>query len=135
MTALHYGANRPDLQMKSWVLQFFFYAVMIVPLTKGFGLTGAAAALAACYVVGLLLQSIGTRALIGPAVSATFRSGGRACLLGGLLAGVVLLMSGATPTPPTSWVLASACLGGLGLYGCYLWLVEVPRMKVLWEHR
>ena len=135
MTALHYGANRPDLQMKSWALQFLFYAVMIVPLTKGFGLTGAAAALAACYVVGVLLQSIGTRALIGTAVSATFWSIGRTCLLAGLLAGMILLMSGATPTPPASWVLVSACLGGFGFYSCYLWLVEVPRLKVLWEHR
>jgi O-antigen/teichoic acid export membrane protein len=135
MTALHYGANRPDLQMKSWALQFLFYAVMIVPLTKGFGLTGAAAALAACYVVGVLLQSIGTRALIGRVVDTTFWSVGRACLLAGLLAGIILLLSEATSTPPASWALVSACLGGLGLYSCYLWLVEVPRLKVLWDHR
>jgi hypothetical protein len=84
---------------------------------------------------GSLLQGIGTRALIGTAVGATFWSSGRTCLFGGLLAGAILLMSGATSTPPASWVLASACLGGLGLYSCYLWLVEVPRLKVLWEHR
>ncbi len=133
MTALHYGASRPDLQMKSWGWQFLFYALVIVPLTMGFGLTGAAAALATSYVVGVLLQGIGTRALIGTTVGATFWSVGRACLLAGLLAGIILLMPGATSTLPTSWVLVSACLGGLGLYGWYLWSVEIPRLKVLWE--
>lgn len=135
MASLHYGANRPDLQMKSWGGQFLFYAVAIVPLTMGFGLTGAAAALVASYMVGLLLQSIGTRALIGTAVSATFWSVGRTCLLAGFLAWIILLISGAESTPLVSWVLVSACLGGLVLYSCYLWLVEVPRLKVLWEHR
>ena len=135
MTALHYGANRPDLQMKSWAVQFFFYALIIMPLTMGFGLTGAATALVASYVVGVLLQGIGTRTLIGTAVGATFWSVGRACLLAGLLAGFILLMSGATSTSLASWVLVSACLGGLGLYGCYLWLVEIPRLKVLWDYR
>ena len=135
MTALHYGANRPDLQMKSWRGQFLCYALVIVPLTMGFGLTGAAAALVVSYAVGVLLQGIGTRALIGTAANGTFWSIGRACLLAGLLAGIILLLSGAESTPPASWMLVSAWLGGLGLYGCYLWLVEVPRMKVLWEHR
>ena len=135
MTALHYGANRPDLQMKSWVWQFLCYAVVIVPLTMGFGLTGAAVALVASYAVGVLLQSIRTRSLIGTGVDTTFWSIGRACLLAGLLAGIILLISAATAMPLASWVLVFACLGGLGLYGSYLWLVEVPRLKVLWEHR
>lgn len=135
MAALHYGGNRPDLQMKSWAGQFLFYAVVIVPLTMGFGLTGAAVALVASYLVGMLVQAVGTRALIETTVDATFWSIGRACLLAGLLAGIILLISGATATSPTFWVLVSACLGGLGLYSCYLWLVEVPRLKVLWEHR
>jgi len=134
MTALHYGANRPDLQLKSWGGQFLFYATMIVPLTMGFGLTGSAVALVASYMVGVLLQGIGTRALIGTAVGVTFRSAGRACLLAGLLAGIIFMVSsGVTSTPPTSWVLVSACLGGLGVYGWYLWSVEVPRLKVLWD--
>ncbi|MBU6480274.1 MAG: oligosaccharide flippase family protein [Nitrospirae bacterium] len=135
MTALHYGANRPDLQMKSWIGQFLFYALAIVPLTMGFGLTGAAVALAASYIAGVLLHGIGTRDLFGTAVDAIFWSVGRACLLAGVLAGMIFLMSSAAATPPAFWVLAFACLGGLGLYGCYLWLVEVPRLKVLWEHR
>jgi O-antigen/teichoic acid export membrane protein len=135
MTALHYGANRPDLQMKSWIGQFLFYALAIVPLTIGFGLPGAAAALVASYVVGVLLQGIGTRDLIGTAVDATFWSAGRACLLGGILAGMMLLISGTISASSTFWVLGSACLAGFGLYGYYLWSVEVPRLKVLWEHR
>jgi lipopolysaccharide exporter len=133
MTALHYGANRPDLQLKSWGGQFLLYALIIVPLTMGFGLTGSAVALVASYVVGVLLQGAGTRVLIGTAVGVAFRTAGRACLLAGFLAGIIFMMSGATSTQPTSWVLVSACLGGLGLYGWYLWSVEVPRLKVLWD--
>jgi lipopolysaccharide exporter len=135
MTALHYGANRPDLQMKSWGTQFLFYAAVLVPLTMGFGLTGAAVALVASYVVGVLFQSMGTRALIGPAVNATFWSIGKTSLLAGLIAGIILLMSEGIVTPTASWVLVSICLGGLGLYSWYLWSVEIPRLKVLWEHR
>lgn len=130
MSALHYGANRPDLQRKSWGGQFLVYAVMIVPLTMGFGLAGSAAALVTSYVVGVLLQGIGTRALIGTAMGVIVWATGRACLLAGLLAGMIFLMSGANSTPT---VLVSASLGALGLYGWYLWSVELPRLKVLWE--
>jgi lipopolysaccharide exporter len=133
MTALHYGANRPDLQMKSWVGQFLFYALVLVPLTMEFGLTGSAVALVACYAVGMVLHGIGTKAVIGAAAGPTFWSVGKTCLLAGLLAGIVLLMSEGTSASQTSWALISACLGGLGLYGWYLWSVEVPRLKVLWE--
>ena len=135
MTALHYGANRPDLQMKSWIGQCLFYALAIVPLTMSFGLTGAAAALAASYLVGLLLQGIGTRDLIGTAVDTVYWSSGRACLIGGALAGAILLMFEATLTTPSSVVLVAACVGAGGLYSGYLWLIEVPRLKMLWEHR
>lgn len=135
MTALHYGANRPDLQMKSWMGQCLFYTVAIVPLTMTYGLTGAAAALVASYLVGLLLQGIGTRGLIGPAVDAVYWSTGRACLVGGALAGASLLMSGAVSGPSSSWGLVAACLAAAGFYSGYLWLIEVPRLKVLWEHR
>ena len=132
MTALQYGMNRPDLLMKSWAGQFLFYALVIVPLTIKFGLTGSAAALVGCYVVGVILQGIGTRAVIGAVVRATFWSVGKACLFAGLLAGIVLLVSEKTSTLPTSGMLVSACLGALGLYSWYLWSVEVPRLKVLW---
>ena len=135
MTALHYGANRPDLQLKSWGGQFLVYAMMLVPLTMGFGLTGAAAALVASYAVGVLLQIMGTRSLMGTAVNATFWSVGRSSLFAGFLAGIILLMSETTATPPVAWVLVSTCLGALGLYGWYLWSMEVPRLKFLWEHR
>ena len=134
MTALHYGANRPDLQMKSWGGQFLFYAVMIVPLTMGFGLAGAAAALAGSYVVGVLLQGIGTRTLIGTAVDATYWSIGRTSCLAGALTGIVCLVVSASSSS-TAWLLMAACLGGVGLYSWYLWSVEMPRIKVLWDHR
>lgn len=132
MTALHYGANRPDLQMKSWIGQFLFYALAIVPLTMSFGLTGAAAALVASYVVGVLLQGVGTRALMGEAVDATLWSIGRTSCLAGALTGIVCLVVSASSSS-TSWLLIVTCLGGMGLYGWYLWSVEVLRLKVLWD--
>jgi len=135
MTALQYGANRPDLQMKSWGWQFVCYALLIVPLTIEFGLTGAAGALVASYVLGVLLQGVGTRTLIGSAADATFWSVGRTCLLGGILTGIILLMPGVATRPQAPWAPLFACLGGIGLYSGYLWLVEVPRLRVLWEHR
>ena len=135
MTALQYGANRPDLQMKSWARQFLFYAVVIVPLTMEWGLTGAAAALVASYVVGVALQGIGTRALLGPVVDTTLRSMGRASVLGGSLAGGLVFLVGTAAIPMTFWIVVTACVVGLGPYGWYLWSVEVPRLKVLWDHR
>jgi hypothetical protein len=48
---------------------------------------------------------------------------------------MILLMSGATSPPSASWVLVFACLGGIGIYSGYLWLVEVPRLKVLWDQQ
>lgn len=135
MTALQYGANCPDLQMKSWAWQFLFYAVVIVPLTMEWGLTGAAAALVASYVVGVALQCIGTRALLGPVVDTTLRSMGRASVLAGSLAGGLVFLAGTAAIPMTFWIVVTACVVGLGLYGWYLWSVEVPRLTVLWDHR
>jgi O-antigen/teichoic acid export membrane protein len=135
MTALQYGANRPDLQLKSWGGQFLFYAVVIVPLTDHWGLTGSASALVGSYVVGVGLQSIGTRALIGHAVDATLWAIGRASLLAGALAGVVIVLAGTAAVPMATWLVLAVCAVGIGSYGWYLWSVEVPRLKILWDHR
>lgn len=135
MTALQYGANRPDLQLRSWGGQFLFYAIAIVPMTVQWGLTGAAAALAASYVLGVVLQIIGTRTLIGQAVDASLGSFARAAVLAGLLAGILLLTAGNDAVSITSWIVLAACAAGLGSYSWYVWSVEVPRLKVLWDHR
>jgi O-antigen/teichoic acid export membrane protein len=135
MTALQYGVNRPDLQLRSWGGQFFLYAVAIVPMTVQWGLNGAAAALVASYVLGLVLQIIGTRALIGQAMDATLWSFGRSSVLAGLLAGILILLAGTTAVPLTPGMTLAVCAVGLGSYGWYLWWVEIPRLKVLWYHR
>ena len=100
-----------------------------------FGLAGAAAALAASDVVGVLLQGIGTRGLVGTAVDPTFLSIGKSCLIGRALAGAIILTSVAISAAPSTWVLVATCLAAGGLCSGYLWLIEAPRLKVLWEHR
>ena len=134
MTALHYGVNRVDLQMRSWVVQFLFYAVVLVPLIGLAGLNGAAAALVACYLVGLSLQWVSTRALIGNAADETLWSIGRAACVAVLLTGSLVLVGGTGLVPMISWLILAACTGVLLWYCWHVWSVDVPRFKVLWEH-
>jgi O-antigen/teichoic acid export membrane protein len=135
MTAVQYGANRPDLQMKSWAGQFVLYAAVILPCTIHWGIAGAAAALAVSYVLGVFLQGIGTRVLVGGSVDATLWSSGRASVLAGSLAGILVLLAGTDEVPVTSGLMMAVWIIGIGTYGWYLWWVEVPRWKVLWDHR
>ena len=134
MTALHYGVNRVDLQMRSWVTQFLFYAAVIVPLIGFAGITGAAAALAACYLVGLSLQWVGTRALIGPSADEALWSIGRAGCVAVFLTGSLVFVADTGIVPMVSWLVVAICTGVLGWYYWHVWSVEVPRLKVLWEH-
>ncbi|HEX6728106.1 MAG TPA: polysaccharide biosynthesis C-terminal domain-containing protein, partial [Nitrospira sp.] len=134
MTALHYGVNRVDLQMKSWVAQFLVYATVIVPLIGYAGIAGAAAALAACYLVGLALQWIGTRAIIGTAADGAVWSIARAGGVAALLTGSFVLVIDAGIVPMMSWLVLAVCIGVLGWYCWHVWSVEVPRFKVLWGH-
>ena len=134
MTALHYGVNRVDLQMKSWVTQFLVYAAVIVPLIWYAGIAGAAAALAVCYLVGLALQWIGTRAIIGTTADGILWSIGRAGGVAALLTGSFVLVINAGIVPMMSWLVMAVCIGVLGWYCWHVWSVEVPRFKVLWEH-
>lgn len=134
MTAVHYGVNRVDLQMKSWVTQFLFYAAVIMPLIWYAGIAGAAAALATCYLVGLSLQWIGTRTLIGKAADETLWSIGRAGGVAVILTGSLVLVADTGIVPMMSWMVLAVCTGVLGWYCWHVWSVEVPRLKVLWEH-
>lgn len=133
MASLHYGAGRPDLQMKSWVGQGALYAVLIVPMTIHFGVLGAAMSLTASYVLGVVLQGMGTRRLLGPSADTTFWSLGRTGLVLGLLAGALLLMAQLQIGVAIPWMPASMCVAG-GLFGWYLWSIEVPRLKALWKY-
>jgi O-antigen/teichoic acid export membrane protein len=134
MTALHYGVNRVDLQMKSWVTQFLFYATVIVPLIGYAGIAGAAAALATCYLIGLSFQWIGTRALIGKAADGILWSIGRTGCVAVLLSGSLVLVAETGIVPMMSWLVLAVCTGVLVWYGWHVWSVEVPRLKVLWDH-
>lgn len=134
MTALHYGVNRMDLQMKSWVTQFLFYAAVIVPLIGYAGIAGAAVALAACYLVGLSLQWIGTRALIGKTADGTLWSIGCAACVAVLLSGSLVWVGETGVVPMMSWPVLAVSIGMFGWYCWHVWSVEVPRLKVLWEH-
>jgi PST family polysaccharide transporter len=134
MTALQYGVNRVDLQVKSWVTQFLVYATAIVPLISYAGIAGAAAALAACYLVGLSHQWIGTRALIGKTLEGTLWSIGRAGSVAAFLTGSLVLVIDTGIVPMMSWLVLAVCTGVLGWYCWHVWSVEVPRLKVLWEH-
>jgi O-antigen/teichoic acid export membrane protein len=135
MASLHYGAGRPDLQMKSWAGQCALYAVMIVPMTLEFGIIGAAMSLTTSYVLGIVLQGIGTRQLLGPSADATFWLLGRTGLVVGLLAGGLLLIARMQTGTAIPWMLASACAAWGGLFGWYLWRIEVPRLKALWKYQ
>jgi O-antigen/teichoic acid export membrane protein len=135
MASLHYGAGRPDLQMRSWAGQCVVYLVMIVPMTLHFGIMGAAISLTASYVVGVLLQGIGTYSLLGPSSSATFWALARMSLVTGVLAWMVVMMANIPNAVIWPWLMAAACSIGTALYGWYLWSVEVPRLRGLWKYR
>lgn len=134
MTALHYGVNRVDLQMKSWIVQFVIYAAVIVPLIRYAGIAGAAVALAACYLAGLVLQWIGIRTLIGKTADETLWSIARAGCVAVLLTGSLVLVVDTGIVPMMDWLVLAICTGVVGWYGWHVWSVEVPRLKVLWEH-
>lgn len=133
--ALHYGMGRADLQTKSWVGQCALYAAMIVPMTFHFGVIGAAISLTTSYLLGVVLQGIATRKLIGPSADATFWSLGRTGLVVGLLAGGLLAVAQLQSGAALPWLVAPACAAGLGLFGWYVWWVEFPRLKGLWEYQ
>jgi O-antigen/teichoic acid export membrane protein len=132
MTALQYGLNRPDLQLRSWALMLGLYALAIVPMTDRWGLSGAAGALAVSYAAGIVVQGLGSRAILGPDLDRTLRSAGLvAALAGGVMA---CFMVPGLPLLSPRWMVVATGLG-LGFYGWYLWSVEMPRLRGLWNHR
>ncbi len=132
MASLHYGLGRPDLQVKSWFAQCALYVAMIVPMTVSLGMFGAAVSLTASYIFGTTLQVIETRRLLGTSTNDTFISLGRTGLFG-LVAGA-LLWTGVGQTPiAIPWTPEILAMATAGVFGWYLWWVERPRLKTLWN--
>lgn len=135
MASLHYGAGRPDLQMASWAGQCVLYVLMVVPMTVHYGIDGAALSLTTSYVLGVVLQAMATRRLLGPSADATLWSLGRLGGVVGLLVGVVFLIGQMSSRVVAPWVVALACAGGVGLFGWYVWSIEWPKLKALWRYQ
>ena len=64
MGALHYGLNRPDVQIKVGLVQFVVYAATLIPFTTVDGIVGAAWALSLAYAVGVVVHLYYTRTVL-----------------------------------------------------------------------
>ncbi|MBS0182739.1 MAG: oligosaccharide flippase family protein [Nitrospira sp.] len=134
MASLHYGLGRPDLQVKSWVAQCALYVTMIVPMTSSLGVFGAAVSLTASYMFGTTLQVIETRRLLGASTDDTFVSLARTGLLG-LVAGALLWTGSGQTRIAIPWTAEILAMATAGVFGWYLWRVERPRLKTLWNYQ
>jgi len=133
MGALHYGLNHPEFQTRIWLVQFLIYAVLLVPLTRTQGLTGAAWALSISSAVGFALHLLYTRRLLGSEAWTAFGMLARAAVPVAALAGLGLVALGFQAWPKTLWDAAGWFGAGAGLYLVYLWRVEYPRLAQLWR--
>ncbi len=134
MASLHYGLGRPDLQVKSWVAQCALYVTMIVPMTVSLGVFGAAVSLTASYMLGTTLQVMETRRLLGASTDDTFVSLVRTGLLG-LVAGALLWTESVQTRIAIPWTPDILAMATAGVFGWYLWRVELPRLKTLWNYQ
>lgn len=134
MASLHYGLGRSDLQVKSWVAQCALYMTMIVPMTSSLGVFGAAIALTASYMFGTTLQMIETRRLLGTSTDETFISLARTGLFG-LVAGALLWTGVGQTRIAIPWTPEILAMATAGVFGWYLWRVERPRLKTLWNYQ
>ncbi|MDF0667313.1 MAG: oligosaccharide flippase family protein [Nitrospira sp.] len=134
MASLHYGLGRPDLQVKSWVAQGALYLTMIVPMTVSLGLFGAAVSLTASYILGTTVQVLETRKLLGVSTDGTFLSLGRTGLFG-LVAGALLWTGVGQTHIAIPWTPEILAMAATGVFGWYLWRVERPRLKTLWNYQ
>lgn len=134
VASLHYGLGRPDLQAKSWFAQCALYLTMIVPLTVSLGVFGAAVSLTASYVVGTTMQVMDTRRLLGTSTDNTVISLGRTGLFG-LVAGVLLWTGSGQTRIAIAWTPDILAMATAGIFSWYLWRVERPRLKTLWNYQ
>lgn len=134
MASLHYGMRRPDLQMRCWVGQCLVYLALTVPMTNSFGVVGAALSLTVSYLFGFVLQAWTSRRLLGATGHDTFLSLGCTGSLG-LVAGVVLTTIPAQRQVLVSWAPDILTLTITGVFIGYLWLIERPRLKALWNYQ
>lgn len=134
MGSLQYGLGLPELPLRVWIGQVAVYAVVIVPFTQYFGLTGAAWAMSVTYLCGSGLYLVYTSRLLGAAAWLVFSPLLRALIPG--VAGLALyelmrhLSGGSALTP---WMLAGWLLAAGSLYLLYVWRVEYPRLLQLWQ--
>lgn len=133
MASLHYGLGRPDLQMKSWLAQCALYVTMIVPMTVSLGVFGASISLTTSYLFGTILQAVETRRLLGRSTDDTFVSLGRTGILG-LVTGALLWTGVSQSRLAISWTPALLAMAMAGIFGCYFWRVERPRLQALWNY-
>lgn len=134
MASLHYGLGRPALQVKSWFAQCALYLTMIVPMTVSLGVFGAAVSLTASYIVGTTIQVMETRRLLGASTDETFTSLGRTVLFG-LVAGVLLWTGVGQTRFAIPWTPEILAIATAGVFGWYLWRIERPRLKTLWDYQ
>ncbi|MDF0651630.1 MAG: oligosaccharide flippase family protein [Nitrospira sp.] len=134
MASLHYGLGRPNLQVRSWFIQCALYLTMIVPMTASLGLFGAAVSLTASYVFGTAMQVMETRRLLGAETDDTFISLARTGLFG-LVAGSLLWTGVGQTRIAIPWTAEILAMTTAGIFGWYLWRVERPRLKTLWNYQ
>jgi O-antigen/teichoic acid export membrane protein len=133
MGSLHYGLGRPDLQTRIWLVQFLVYAAAIVPLTRLFGLMGAAAALTLSFAVGFVHHVAYTLHLLGTEVWAVFSALARVAWPVVALGGVLVLTREVPVGPVAGSALAICGLVGTTAFALYLWRIEYPRLVGLWK--
>jgi len=132
MASLHYGMDRPDIQRRIWTVQFVVYAVVMYPLTVGFGVTGAAAALMISYAVGLFLHVRFTHWVLGISVWPALASVGRVGLVAAVITSAWLLSLNLQVEPQAAWTVGMGAVVAVPIYALYLWRVEYPRLRKLW---
>jgi O-antigen/teichoic acid export membrane protein len=131
MASVQYGMNRSDLPMRVALAQSVVYATVIVPMIAEFGLAGAAGALVAAHVIGVLLSVRYTVQLIGGETRAVLVSLSWIFLISGAAGAAMMHM-----LPNTAVTGARYLLMGCGMamvYGIYLWKVEYPKLLSLWR--
>lgn len=131
MASLHYGLSRPDIPARIAFVQFAVYTAVIVPLTFGFGLVGAAGALALTYGVGVALSTVYTVQLMGSAARAVFFTLASMVLVAGIIGfGMMHILPGIRLTASNLFLIG---IGMATAYAGYLWRVEYPKLVGLWR--
>lgn len=133
MGGLHYGFGRPEVQSRAWILQCLFYLATIVPMIWWWGLLGAAIALTASYLIGLVWSSWNTIALLGPGVRPAIHAVGRTAVWAAASGAILLGAQTAARWVPLDTIMPGTVVLAMGLYLFYVIRVEGPRLLDLWR--